>query len=305
MSQIKKILCPTDFGEPSRVALQAAVKMARLEEAELTLLHVLPPLGPVRGIAAVEALAQSVENEAHQKLEALLAECVPPGVRARPLVRVGEEAEEIHRAARQADVVVMSTHGRAGWGHWTFGTVAQSVFREAACPIFVVGPSAANDKAGRNGRHFRFDFPFQQVLWPTDWSAAAERALDEAIVIAAHHDAQLIMLHVIEPREPESEDRQQEQDAAARELFRDLRASQPATQDARRLICHGIAAPEIIRVAIAESADLIVMGSYGRTIQQKLSTGSVTQKVLRLVPCPVFLVPYSAALPSAEPLAEV
>jgi nucleotide-binding universal stress UspA family protein len=114
------------------------------------------------------------------------------------------------------------------------------------------------------------------------------------------------MLHVIEP--PESEDQQQEQDAALRELFRELRASKPATRDARRLISHGIishgiAAPEIIRVAIAEGADLIVMGSYGRALQQQLSTDSVTQKVLDLVPCPVFLVLYSAALPFAEPFA--
>jgi nucleotide-binding universal stress UspA family protein len=138
----------------------------------------------------------------------------------------------------------------------------------------------------------------------------------EAANIAAHHNVQLLMLHVIEP--PESEDQQQEQDAALRELFRELRASKPATRDARRLISHGIishgiishgiishgiAAPEIIRVAIAEGADLIVMGSYGRALQQQLSTDSVTQKVLDLVPCPVFLVLYSAALPFAEPFA--
>lgn len=305
MSEIKRILCPTDWSEPSRVALRAAGNMARHEGAELLLLHVLPPLGSVRGITSVVPLAQVIQNEARQKLDALIQECVPPDVRVQPLIRIGEEAEEIHRAALQADVVVMSTHGRSGWAHWAFGSVAESVLRESACPIFVVGPAGADavkSEAGQSGRSSCFDFPYKQVLWPTDWSQSSEQALDEAIAIAAHHGAQLLLLHVIE--QPASEMGGLHEEHIERHFDR-LWRHRPQPQHARHLICHGVPATEIIRAAVAEGADLIVMSSHGRTGLQRLKLGSVAQKVLRQVPCPVFLVPPHAAKPSvAEPQEE-
>jgi nucleotide-binding universal stress UspA family protein len=254
----------------------------------------------VRGIASVVPLGQVIEQEAYQKLAVLIAECVPPDVRAQPLIRCGQEANEIHRAALQADVVVMSTHGRSGWAHWAFGPVAERVFREAAFPIFVVGPAGASGVEGEAGQHERsccFDFPCKQVLWPTDWSQPSELALDEAIAIAAHHGAQLLLLHVIETSDTAKTSRRDQEHIEER--FRKLCKHRPGAQDARRLIGRGVAADEITRVAIAESADLIVMSGHGRTGRQPLKLGSVAQKVLHQVPCPVFLVPHSAASPVA------
>ena len=302
MSQIKRILCPIDFGEPSRIALQAAVDMARYDMArydgaELLLLHVLPPLGLVLGIASVAALQQVVLDEATEKLAALIAECVPSDVQAQALIRIGEEADEIHLAALQADVVVMSTHGRAGWAHWAFGSVAESVLREAACPIFVVGPTSANGEARQDGRSCRFDFPFKQVLWPTDWSEASEHALDEAIAVAAHHRAELLMLHVIEA--PDSEMGWLHEEHMKKRLHK-LCEHKAEAQNARRLIGRGVAAAEITRIAVQEGADLIVMSTHGSNGWQSLKLGSVTQKVLRQVPRPVFLVPHSSTSSSVE-----
>lgn len=294
MSQIKRILCPTDWSEASRVALQAAVNMARYEGAELVLLHVLPPLGIVYGMASVVSLGQAVRDEASEKLARLIAQHVPPEVRAQALICIGEEADEIHLAALQADVVVMSTHGRAGWAHWAFGSVAENVLRDSTCPIFVVGPSgdSSTDKTASDGRNCRFDFPFKQVLWPTDWSEESYRALDEAIAISLHHGAQLLMLHVIEP--PELEMSWLHEEHMEKRLLK-LCKRKAGAQSARRLIGHGDAAAEITRVATAKSADLIVMSTHGQTGWQRSSLGSVTQKVLRAVPCPVFLVPHPAA----------
>lgn len=296
MSQRKRILCPTDWSEPSRVALQAAVNMARYEDAELVLLHVLPPLGLVYGIASVASLGQVVQDEATEKLKTLIAECVPPDVRAQPLIRVGDEADEIHHAALQADVVVMSTHGRAGWAHWAFGSVAETVMRKSTCPIFVVGPSGKNStisEAKPDGRGCCFDFPYKQVLWPTDLSEAAEVALDEAIAISLHHGAQLLMLHVIESPELEMSWLHEEH---MEKRLRKLCKHKAGAQNARRLIGHGVAATEITRIAATEGADLIVMS----TGSQRLEFGSIAQKVLREVPCPVFLVPRLASTPPAE-----
>ena len=250
------------------------------------------PLGLVHGIASVAPLGQVIQEEARQKLTALIAECVPSDVRVKPLIRIGEEAEEIHRAALQADVVVMSTHGRSGWEHWAFGSVAETVLRDSACPVFVIGPSGAagvKDKE-KNERGSCFDFPYKQVLWPTDWSQPSELALDEAIAIAARHNAQLLLLHVTEPVDLETKE-WSEQRTEVEKIFHALCERKPGAQGARRLISHGVPATEIIRAAVEEGADLIVISSHGRTGWQRLNLGSVAQKVLRQVPCPVFLVP--------------
>ena len=312
MSQIKKILCPTDWSPPSRVALQCAVKMALCEDAELLLLHVLPTLDQVPGIASPASLGRAVEKEARERLHALIDEYVPPEVEAQVLVRVGEEASEIHRAALEADVVVMSTHGRSAWEHWAFGSVAQGVLLEAACPIFAIGPQTVESirrQAERDGRRSSTDFPYKQILWPTDWSESSERALGRALDLTARHGAEMLMLHVIEPPQLEADGSGDLADLAdpiaqhgeVREQFRLLRERRPQTQSARHLISHGVAATEIKRVAVAEGVDLIVMSTHGRTGWQPDKLGTVAQKVLRVVPCPVFLVPVGPdALPGAR-----
>ena len=313
MPQIKRILCPTDWSPPSRVALQCAVKMALCEDAELLLLHVLPALDQVPGIASPASLGRAVEKEARERLHALIDECVPPEVEAQVLVRVGEEAEEIHRAALEADVVVMSTHGRSAWEHWAFGSVAQGVLLEAACPIFAIGPQTAERirrQAESDGRRSSTDFPYKQILWPTDWSESSESALGEALDLTARHGAEMLMLHVIEPPQPEADGSGDladpiAQHGEAREQFRLLRERRPRTQGARRLISRGVAAAEIKRVAVAEGVDLIVMSTHGRTGWQPDKLGTVAQKVLRVVPCPVFLVPVGPDAPRGARAAEV
>jgi nucleotide-binding universal stress UspA family protein len=201
---------------------------------------------------------------------------------------------------------VMSTHGRSGWAHWAFGSVAQSVLRESTCPIFVVGPSDATgvkSETELDGRGSCFDFPYKQVLWPTDWSEASERALEEAIAIAAYQRAQLLLLHVVELPDGK-EAGWLHDDEPTEKRFRELCERRPGTQDARRLIRHGVAAEEIIRATLAEGADLIVMSSHGRSGWQRLKLGSVAQKVLRQVPCPIFIVPHRALSPVAGPSTE-
>jgi len=299
-------LCPTDWSAPSRAALRVAVNMARFEGAELRLLHVLPPLGTVRGLASAASLGEAVEHEASQKLAAMVAELAAPNVRVTPLLRVGRASHEIFEAATECDVVVMSAHGRAGWARWALGSVAEKVLRETACPVFVVGPDALPARTGAvaSGLNPSVDFLFKQVLWATDWSLPAECALDEAIALARRHGAQLLLLHVSEPPIPPglaTADWDAEQSAEAAVCFGALCERHPGAGGARRLISRGDAAAEIVRVSRLEGADLIVMGTHGRTGWKRSAVGSVAQEVVRLVPCPVLLVPPDAAA-NARPL---
>jgi universal stress protein A len=137
------------------------------------------------------------------------------------------------------------------------------------------------------------------ILHPTDFSAAARPAFDHALAAAKRDDATLILVHVIEPVSALADETyiarqtaaEQAEEAAARKGFDALLAqAKDAGVPARDLLVFGWPPEEIVKAATAESAELIVMGTHGRTGLRRLMLGSVAQQVIALAPCPVVTV---------------
>ncbi|HVF10427.1 MAG TPA: universal stress protein [Abditibacteriaceae bacterium] len=157
MLTFKKILCPTDFSEASYEALARAVALAEQGMSELCVVHVEPP---AQTMTALAGLTPSAEDEptrraaAIKNLCAVLEERVPAAVRSRALLKQGEAAEQIVRAAQEEDVdlIVLTTHGARGWQPGVLGSVAEAIVRTAACPVLSIsGPAGtlreAKDRA--------------------------------------------------------------------------------------------------------------------------------------------------------------
>ncbi|MGB2984193.1 MAG: universal stress protein [Candidatus Bipolaricaulia bacterium] len=141
MLPFKRILCPTDFSEPSHAGIKAAVEMAERFSAELILMHVvgsIPALDTPEGIPSfdVAAYQRELTGSAERCLEERQAK-VPESVPTRTLVTHGEAGHEIVRVAEEegVDLIVMATHGATGWRHKIFGTVAEKVVRTAHCSV--------------------------------------------------------------------------------------------------------------------------------------------------------------------------
>ena len=157
-----------------------------------------------------------------------------------------------------------------------------------------------------------------RILVPTDFSATSDAALDFAKMIAGTTGASLHLLHVFEDPFVAG--------AFAAEAYapmplatRDALIADANTRLAHRLspdervrfnatteVITGVSAPTIIEYARDTNADLIVMGTHGRTGVAHLLLGSVAERVVRLSPCPVLTVhkdralaqhPYRAWLP--------
>jgi universal stress protein A len=145
---ISRILVPTDFSAPSEVALDYAITMATRFGASLHLLHVVDDPLVVAGaafgaeayIVSVPAIRASLVDEAAARLARLLPRAQRKAVAARSEVRVGRPADAICDVARQesCDLVVMGTHGRSGMAHLLLGSVAETMVREAPCPVLTV-----------------------------------------------------------------------------------------------------------------------------------------------------------------------
>jgi nucleotide-binding universal stress UspA family protein len=125
--------------------------------------------------------------------------------------------------------------------------------------------------------------PIRTIIHPTDFSDRSESALSLAWSLARDHGALLILLHVIVP----TEDSWFQQDAAeVREKLNQMPMPGAEVRVDRRLI-EGIPASEILRVAAETNADLIVLGTHGRTGVARALLGSVAEQVVRRASCPV------------------
>jgi nucleotide-binding universal stress UspA family protein len=140
----KRIVCGVDLSELSRGAMREAARLAAASGAELTLLHVFEPPPAVAtdmlvapGAGVYEAAAREVE----ESLAGWQVEAQRLGARTVNVRRItGHAAAELSRfaAARGADLLVLSTHGRRGLAHALLGSVAERVVREAPCSVLVV-----------------------------------------------------------------------------------------------------------------------------------------------------------------------
>jgi len=137
----RKILCPIDFSEGSRVAFRAAIDQARQAGAPLTLVHVVqfPVLVPEPALdpAYLNALMAAGEEQ----LAAWKREAEEAGVsEVRTENRPGAPWDQIVTVAveGQHDLIVMGTHGRTGIRRVLIGSVAENVVRHAPCSVLVV-----------------------------------------------------------------------------------------------------------------------------------------------------------------------
>ena len=157
MLPIKKIVCSTDFSEPSYEALKAADELALHFSAELVLVHVVSPVPvyptPVTPAASapsagfVASYQQELEVYAKTSLDRVVQERVSEGITSRTKVCLGEAAKEIVGTAAEehADLIVIATHGLTGWRRFMFGSVAEKVMRFAQCPVLTIRESGEEE----------------------------------------------------------------------------------------------------------------------------------------------------------------
>jgi nucleotide-binding universal stress UspA family protein len=134
---VRSILVPTDFSATSEAALHYATQMALTLGAHLCLMHVPGKTG--EHFEANFPVGQ-FETTAHERLSSFLTEEELERLRPEYALRVGTPAEEIVRYAdfRDADLIIMGTHGRSGIAHVLMGSVAEQVVRMAPCPVLLV-----------------------------------------------------------------------------------------------------------------------------------------------------------------------
>jgi nucleotide-binding universal stress UspA family protein len=290
MIRIAHVLCPVDFSEISRRALDHAAALAQWYEARLTVLNVFPVM-PVMDVPPL-VLDDKTRQEITDQLKRFTA-VVPPSI---PLdLRVEQAADSIHEAIQQqassdsVDLLVIGSHGRSGFKRLLLGSVTERVIRHAPCPTMIV-PARAHDVVPEGPVRYR------RILCPVDFSENSIRAVEYAVNLAEEADAELHLLHVLmlssELKELESsfeELREQIETDRLRRLSALIPADAATYCTIHTALRQGSIHREILAAAAEEPADLIVMGAHGSGALDAIF-GSNTARVARSACCPVLVV---------------
>ncbi len=141
----------------------------------------------------------------------------------------------------------------------------------------------------------------RRVLHPSDFSRASGAAFTKAVEMAKTNRAELLVVHVLTPVIPMVGDGYvspkvyEEIEATARsqaqaQLDRLVARAKKAGVRVRSLLMQGVPHEQITRAARSKRADLVVIGTHGRTGLAKFFLGSVAARVVSIAPCPVLTV---------------
>ena len=280
MKLLEKILLPTDFSQGAEEALSTAIALARTSSSQVIPIHIVPESWAA---AVGEAEAQA---EASNRLQELQARIQDAGIAAPQLiVDVGSPFEAIvqHAERRDVSLIVIGSKGIAD-EEYPLGLTAGKVIQKVSKPVWV----AKEGSETRTGK----------ILCAVDFSAPSHRALHHAAELARHLGSELKVLTVIQPLSV-SDLGVAASAAETAEFSEGLEESQfdhflqefdLSGVDWEKVVRHGRPHREIITCARETAADLLVMGSVGRTGLARLLVGSVAEKVTREMPCSVVVV---------------
>ena len=151
MLPVKKIICPTDFSDFSYKALEVAEELCREFGAQLCLIHVVTPIPKAMGSPTatgfdIPRYEEDLAEQSKKMLKRLIKERVAKSVKTEAEVVHGLEADSIVKMAdeKDADLIVIATHGHTGLKHLFLGSVAEKVLRHSAHPVLTI--KAAEDE---------------------------------------------------------------------------------------------------------------------------------------------------------------
>jgi nucleotide-binding universal stress UspA family protein len=287
---LRSVLVALDLSPISaRVAARAAL-LPLVDGARLTLLHVVPRLLP-------PAFRRQAEQSAHKALEAAAEEIAPSlaaGVELQTVVTAGFPAKDIssHAGAVQADLVVVGRGGARALRDTFIGSTAERVIRQSRVAVLAV----------RNAARARYRRP----LLALDLDDAAPEALRLVLRLFPPPRPELALVHVYDGStdqldtwsatdEQAAECRRLSREAAVRRIAHLLAISHRLArgEDVRWSPRVRIGSPRhlIPKIVAKHRADLLVVGTRGRSGVAQAFLGTIAGDLLRAVSCDVLVVP--------------
>jgi len=284
----ERLLLATDGSEFSEGAIREAIRMAKQCSSKLTVLSVIETNPEFESMAP--QVLEKREKEVRAHLEAVQARAKQEGVACDIALHEGEDSYKYivdEAVAKKSTMIIVGRRGKKGFRRLVMGSTTSWTIGHAPCSVLVV-PRAAQVQ-------------FKSIVVATDGSKYSAAAASEAIGIAKRNSAKLTAISVVpaELATPADIDfatieREKLADQEMHTAEKNARAVKEAAQkegvDAQAFVMSGKPADAIIEIAKDQKADLVVVGSHGRTGLDRLLMGSVAERVIVLATCAVLAV---------------
>lgn len=276
MKLLEKILVPINLEDNLNPQIDTAFELAKKFNSEVTLLSVLPEE------AKIPSINKHVVNHIEKKIETMLSSFRAENITIDIRIEYGNEFDKTISIAEEENVnlVLFSNHPDGEEGSATLDILAEKLIRKSEKPIWIV-------KQG--DKHFP-----EKILCSIDYSDASARALTNAIKIARVFKKELHIINVVElignnyskrftvDFEQENKRNIRENDEAFKAF---LQRFNFIDVNYKTEILSGDTDAEIKKYVKKNNIDLLFMGATGKTFLQRILLGSVTEKIIRELPC--------------------
>jgi len=274
MSKYRKILMAYDGSEASKNALDQAVKLALVSDgAQLTIIVVMqaPEVG-VEVISINEAMGV-LEAETGKLAEDAVARAKGAGLKARTVMGKGTPYMEITGLAEKEgfELIVTGRRGLSRLERVLMGSVTSRIISHTKKDVLVI---PRESKLG-----------FDSILVATDGSKNADMALERALDFAVDYNSNsLTAVSVVDVNAEIMALKPDAVEAMTRRYEKELELAVAETEatglEARKSVVIGPVADSIVKTAGDTGANIIFMGTHGRTGMARFIMGSVTEKVI-------------------------
>lgn len=284
----ERILLSTDGSNFSEGAIREAIRIAKRCSSKLSAISVIETNPEFEALAP--QYLEKQEKSARESLEAIRDRAKKEGIDCSYSVFDGEDAYKVvvsEAEKAKISLIVMGRRGRTGLSRLVMGSTTARVIGHAPCNVLVV-PRAA-------------EIAFKNIVVATDGSRFSNAAVSEAIGLAKRNGAALTVISVVPseflaPTDIELGMTQREMIAEKemKEAEKNAKTVKEAAQKegvaVTAFVMSGKPADAIVEAAKDKKADLVVVGSHGRTGMDRLLMGSVAERVIVLSSCAVLVV---------------
>jgi nucleotide-binding universal stress UspA family protein len=270
---VKNILVPTDFSKCSMYAVKLAAKIAREVNATLHFLHVIevPVVAYDVGMVNFESLPQAMfmRELADKNMTQLFKEGFLEGLNVKTTIEYDAIYKRINQYVSRNDIglIVMGSHGASGISELVIGSNAERVTRYAECPVLTI-----------KKEHNNFDV--KNIVLASNFYGETDIMFKEYEKLKGLFNAKLHLLKVITPANFEATSR-------SKNIINDFVKKHKLENFSVNIYNHENAEEGILEFSEEVNADMILIGTHGRTGLSHLINGSIAEDLLNHASRPV------------------
>ncbi|WP_296144386.1 universal stress protein [uncultured Flavobacterium sp.] len=269
---MKKILVPTDFSDHAEYALKVAAQIARENDGEIILLHMLEL--PGQGSDAVGTGSDIPEimffkNKAIEKLESLMDVNYLEGIQVSEVIQFEKAFEGIINIGHKnnVDLIVMGSHGASGFQEMFIGSNTEKVVRSSDVPVLVIKKEDA-------------DFSVQKFVFASDFTDEIKTSFAKVVDFANKFKAHLNLVMINTPNNFKSTE-------VAKKIMADFVGSFNVSDYTTHIYNDTNVEKGILNFAKSINADLIGMSTHGRKGLSHFFNGSISEDLVNHAQRPV------------------